>query len=339
MISHTKHKHLRTGYHTLEYDQVPPSQSKTYEFLEKEEGSVTKYSHPKALYGIELTLFKVATTSIKSGETLFTIPRKALLTYNTNETIKACPSMADVKEWENPWNSLIFALLLETNRAAQSESKWQPYLDILPSQAGDFNTLMFWDDNELQASAVRSKIGRIAAEDSFRSLLPRIHENRAAFGFAEVPDSQLEKELMNRAHVLASVIMAYAFDVEPFPREKQPDEEGYVTDDEEEDLPKAMVPLADMLNADADQNNARLFYEDDGTLEMRAVQDIAMGDEIFNDYGPLPRSELLRRYGYITDNYARYDVVEISTSLFLDAAKEMYGTEDEEILQKVGRTI
>lgn len=44
---------------------------------------------------------------------------------------------------------------------------------------------------------------------------------------------------------------------------------------------------------------------------MKAIKPIKAGEEIFNDYGALPRSDLLRRYGYITDNYTQYDVVEI----------------------------
>jgi N-lysine methyltransferase SETD6 len=50
---------------------------------------------------------------------------------------------------------------------------------------------------------------------------------------------------------------------------------------------------------------------------MKSIKPIARGEEIFNDYGPLPRSDLLRRYGYITENYARYDVAEITTQEFL----------------------
>ena len=46
---------------------------------------------------------------------------------------------------------------------------------------------------------------------------------------------------------------------------------------------------------------------------MRAVQPIKAGNEILNDYGPLPRSDLLRMYGYTTENYAQYDVVELSS--------------------------
>lgn len=48
---------------------------------------------------------------------------------------------------------------------------------------------------------------------------------------------------------------------------------------------------------------------------MKALKPVKAGEELFNDYGPLPRSDLLRRYGYITDNYAQYDVVEIPFDL------------------------
>ena len=58
---------------------------------------------------------------------------------------------------------------------------------------------------------------------------------------------------------------------------------------------------------------------------MRALKRIEAGEEIFNDYGPLPRSELLRRYGYITPNYAKYDVVDIPYALFEDTAKTLFG--------------
>lgn len=45
---------------------------------------------------------------------------------------------------------------------------------------------------------------------------------------------------------------------------------------------------------------------------MKAIKPIQQGEEIFNDYGEIPRADLLRRYGYVTDNYAVYDVVELS---------------------------
>lgn len=53
---------------------------------------------------------------------------------------------------------------------------------------------------------------------------------------------------------------------------------------------------------------------------MRSTKSIAAGDEIFLDYGPLPRSELLRMYGHITDSYAQHDVVEFSHDLLVEVA-------------------
>lgn len=53
---------------------------------------------------------------------------------------------------------------------------------------------------------------------------------------------------------------------------------------------------------------------------MKAIKPIKAGEEIFNDYGEIPRSDLLRRYGYVTDNYAPYDVVELSLDQICQAA-------------------
>lgn len=53
---------------------------------------------------------------------------------------------------------------------------------------------------------------------------------------------------------------------------------------------------------------------------MKAIKPIKEGDEIFNDYGEIPRSDLLRRYGYVTDNYAPYDVVDLSLDIICKAA-------------------
>lgn len=53
---------------------------------------------------------------------------------------------------------------------------------------------------------------------------------------------------------------------------------------------------------------------------MKAIKPIHAGEEIFNDYGEIPRADLLRRYGYVTDNYAVYDVIEISLDSICSSA-------------------
>jgi SET domain-containing protein 6 len=207
----------------------------------------------------------------------------------------------------------------------QSASNWAPYFNVLPTE---FNTLMFWEKDELeqlQASAVRNKIGKESANEMFKNELVPVIKEFAHIFFSGDENASQRAEHMNEPynlelmHKMGSLIMAYAFDVEPANLQKDVDEEGYASEDEDEALPKGMVPLADMLNADADKNNARLFYEAD-YLSMKAIKPIGAAEEIFNDYGPLPRSDLLRRYGYITDNYAQYDVVEIPFSVITYAA-------------------
>lgn len=68
-----------------------------------------------------------------------------------------------------------------------------------------------------------------------------------------------ESEYMALAHRMGSLILAYSFDIEKDDDSSSIDtaEESLVTDDEEELLTKGMVPMADMLNADADRKNAR----------------------------------------------------------------------------------
>lgn len=201
---------------------------------------------------------------------------------------------------------------------------------------------MFWTPeelSELQGSAVLNKIGKQSAEGNWRNTILPIMLNQSAFFSLPISNTKdREGQLLELAHMAGSMIMAYAFDMED---DESDDGKGDVadggesdlTEDNEENPAKGMVPFADMLNADAQRNNARLFHEDD-FLIMRATEDIKTGDEIFNDYGPLPRSDLLRTYGYITDNYSAFDVVEISADLLEDVAASS-GTERSYLSQAV----
>ncbi|KAF2128339.1 SET domain-containing protein [Dothidotthia symphoricarpi CBS 119687] len=263
----------------------------------------------------------IATQDIAEHEVLFRIPRSAILSVENSVLSNEIP--AATFEMLGPWLSLILVMLYEYLNG--DVSNWAPYFSVLPSE---FNTLMFWSDDELaelQASAVVHKIGKESANEMFlEQLLPVIKEFAETFFAGDERAKQRAEEMRDERnvklmHQMGSLIMAYAFDVEPAVTKKDVDEEGFAEEDEDEALPKGMVPLADMLNADADRNNARLFYEAQ-YLDMKALKPIRAGEEIFNDYGPLPRSDLLRRYGYITDNYTQYDVAEIPMDLVTDLA-------------------
>jgi SET domain-containing protein 6 len=261
---------------------------------------------------------QVATQDIEEDELLFRVPRSAILSVENSILSKEIPKATF--EHLGPWLSLILVMLYEYENGASSN--WAPYFGVLPTE---FNTLMFWEDDELeqlQASAVRDKIGREEADETFREkLVPVIQEFAEIFFSGDARAKARAEEMrspenLQLMHKMGSLIMAYAFDIEPAEVNKAADEEGYVSEDEDEALPKGMVPLADMLNADADRNNARLFYEEN-SLSMKSIKRIPAGD-----YGALPRSDLLRRYGYITDNYAKYDVVEIPSDLVTQCVQQ-----------------
>lgn len=68
------------------------------------------------------------------------------------------------------------------------------------------------------------------------------------------------------------------------------------------------------------------------SMIMVASKAIKKGEEILNDYGQRPRSDLLRRYGYITNNGKEWDVVELDFETVFQVASEyssLLGTDRE----------
>lgn len=133
-------------------------------------------------------------------------------------------------------------------------------MDILPRH---FDTLMYWSPEELghlRGSAVLGKIGREHAEDQFLSnLWPVIQKHSEIFRTTEAWGSR--ERFLEAAHRMGSIIMSYSFDLEPVEQTQRPQEEDE-DEEEEEVMVKAMVPLADILNADADKNNVSTLLLD-----------------------------------------------------------------------------
>ena len=176
---------------------------------------------------------------------------------------------------------------------------------------------MFWpseDLAELRGSDVVRKIGKEDADRMIRSrILPVIRAHEGVFFGSLGEGAQLsDDQLVELAHRMGSAIMAYAFDLEKDEEEEEEAEDEWVEDREGRTM-LGMVPMADMLNADA-EFNAHINHGEDA-LTAVALRPIRKGEEIFNYYGPLSNGELLRRYGYVTRRHARYDVVELPWAL------------------------
>lgn len=200
----------------------------------------------------------MARSNISEGEELFSIPRTLILAVQNSQLKTLLPE--DV-ETLGPWLSLMLVMIYEYLQGNQS--RWTPYFRVLPTR---FDTLMFWSQSELaelQASAIVDKIGKQGADESILgSIVPIVKANPNLFppinGLSSYEGEAGTAALLELAHVMGSLIMAYAFDIEKSEDdddEPEDENDGYMTDDEEEQLSKGMVPLADLLNADADRNN------------------------------------------------------------------------------------
>ncbi|KAK8035511.1 hypothetical protein PG993_010506 [Apiospora rasikravindrae] len=272
----------------------------------------------------------VATSDIPEETELFKIPRAAIINTLTSDLTKKIPQVfedstegledvnneadeeGDTSGAPDSWVSLILVMIYEFMQGDQS--KWKPYFDIMPES---FDTLMFWPRTELgglQASAISAKIGKDEADNMFRAKVLPVVEEHAHIFYPEGSKRMSEEELLNLAHRMGSTVMAYAFDLET--DDEEPEEEGDEwVEDKEGKLLMGMVPMADILNADA-VFNAHVNHEDD-FLTVTSLKPISAGEQVLNYYGPLSNSELLRRYGYVTSNHARYDVVELSWNMVL----------------------
>ncbi|TQV94708.1 SET domain-containing protein RMS1 [Cordyceps javanica] len=283
----------------------------------------------------------VALRDIAPETVLFTIPRAGIISVETSALRAQVPSLFSdagagssrgvADDDEDPsaasqldaWGALILVLLYEHLRGAASG--WRPYLDVLPAT---FATPMFWTPAELgalQASAAVAKVGRESAEDAFRGvLLPAVRAHAAVFAGSETLS---DDELVALAHRMGSTIMAYAFDLEKDDDDDEGEQEDGWVEDRDGKAMMGMVPMADILNADA-EFNAHVNHGDN-ELTVTALRPIKAGEEILNYYGPHPNSELLRRYGYVTERHARYDVVEIPWDMIEAAAVSQLNLSEE----------
>ncbi|KAI1660533.1 SET domain-containing protein [Daldinia decipiens] len=283
----------------------------------------------------------VTTADIPEDTVLFSIPRIAIINAETSDLPKCIPQVfettgledtdneadEDGSETSGPpdnWISLILIMMYEYLQG--DRSRWKPYFDVLPDQ---FETLMWWSNqelSELQASSIVSKIGKDEADGIFRTrVLPIINEHADVF-YPEGSGRLSEDQLMLLAHRMGSTIMAYAFDLENEDEEADPENGEEWVEDKEGTLMMGMVPMADILNADA-EFNAHVNHGED-SLTVTTLRPIVAGTEVLNYYGPLGNGDLLRRYGYVTKSHSRYDVTEVSWDLVLSVLKDTLGLDE-----------
>lgn len=130
---------------------------------------------------------------------------------------------------------------------------------------------MFWSEDELtelQGTEVISRIGKAKSEGQYRTnLLPLILAHPQLF--------DLTKCGMTAFHRMGSLVLAYSFGRSPDTSDEENEEEY-----EEKAHEIAMVPLADMLNANPQLNNVAPVRS---CLNVGAIISggVRLGDEIY----------------------------------------------------------
>ncbi|WOO84597.1 Ribosomal lysine N-methyltransferase 4 [Vanrija pseudolonga] len=249
----------------------------------------------------------VARKPIAAHTPLFRIPLDYLLTPWTS-SLKSHLTDAEWDALDGGWARLILCMMWEESRA---DSKWGGYLRNMPRE---FDSPMFWgeaDRAELAGTDIENRIGKSDAEADYHAKLAPLLAARA-----DLFPAGSEHFSLDAYHVQGSRILSRSFTI-PISRaggpitEPEEDEDG---DEDEEEEVAVMVPMADMLNAAYERDNARLFAdgEDDEDEEgegekhdfgegftMISTRDIAEGEQIYNTYASPPNSELLRKYGHV----------------------------------------
>ncbi|KAJ8454630.1 hypothetical protein ONZ45_g19229 [Pleurotus djamor] len=264
----------------------------------------------------------IALQDIPDAHVLFTIPRSLTLSTKSSRL----PSLFGVERWRNSspdgfaldkgWGGLILCMMWEEANAGP----WAAYLASLPSQ---FDTPMFWSDEELtelKGTSVVEKLGKADADrEYYDKVLPAIESRKDIFFPHHLPIYYT----LERFHIQGSRILSRSFTVDPplhpaggvevnghntsshamdvdelGQRSDDGSNNGESEDEEESEGIVSMVPMADMLNARYKSENAKLFYEEN-ELRMVTTKAIQAGEQIFNTYDDLPNAELLRRYGHV----------------------------------------
>lgn len=133
-------------------------------------------------------------------------------------------------------------------------SRWKPYFDVLPQI---FDTPIFWSGaelKELQGTCLTAeKIGKQESDNTLRTRILPIVANNAAIFYPDGAAQLSETDLLALAHRIGSTIMAYAFDLDDGNEHSDEEEDGWVEDRDGKTM-LGMVPMADILNANADFN-------------------------------------------------------------------------------------
>jgi hypothetical protein len=292
-----------------------------------------------------------ASGKIECDAKLFQVPKSCMMTWMTSALRRRMPKL------KLPgWNRLILAMMYENSL---SSSFWRPYLDILPMK---LNTPVFWTEDQLEClsgCSIQEHIGaKKILSDYNKHIVPLL--TKAELYPQGKPSSSIKEEFFSfdQYRRFGSLIMAYSFsdddgDIAMVPmadmlnhktgsnnarlyfdqedgsihqeeKGKKDDEiggnDGILKKDEK--VPSSSSSLVNALVPPSKKPKK----SEKNYLHMRSRRAIEAEEELYNTYGNLPDSELLRKYGYCEElGKNRWNDIEIPVSLVISEASSACG--------------
>eukprot|EP00941_MAST-03F_sp_MAST-3F-sp1_P005686 g5686.t1 len=239
-------------------------------------------------------------TDVKGGELLLQIPRELLLSQESARYTSGPESIQTLfqellREGVLP-GKIIMALHI-LREYFDPNSKWAPWLRLLPSQEGN---LLYFSDYELQQMQCPPTTGCPVVEKAravhmeLRKVWESLHPVMTKIQL--VPNGQFTYENFQWAYL---TVISRVFSVEVTKRY------GFgLVDGREQDFGTYYIaaPFADFLNHHNTEPALQFTYgfnDETKMLEVFADQDYNAGDQVYISYGVLTNPDMLLNYGYI----------------------------------------
>ncbi|GAQ87091.1 hypothetical protein KFL_003310030 [Klebsormidium nitens] len=230
-----------------------------WKWLEKN-GVVEQGKTPFRIAEVPEGLGLIATAQINERDELFAIPESLLLSVSAAQASPVRKHLADLPAW------IALALFL-LHEKAKPESRWRPYLDLLPEE---LDSPFFWEDDDLKELEGTQLLGNVL---SYRSFIERTFEESVR------PILESQPQLWPQS-VATSDAFSWAFGIV-----RSRTHPALAGDD------IALVPLADLIN------------HGNGPYVGASNQDFwAKKTQITMDYGAeKSNGDLALDYGFVVD--------------------------------------
>lgn len=223
------------------------------------------------------------------------IPRDLMLTqYDTiqHPVLKDALGNGNIKELLRKYSSATLAIRLLYEKSLP-DSKWKPYLDVLPTT---YDSTIYWSDSEMAGLA-----------EGNLYYITKQYKNQIAEEYNTLVKAKLLKKypnIFNKKHFqlanykwAVATVWSRAIDL--------------TLDGRDERL---LVPFVDMFNHSFDAKSKFSFNYSQKAFELTIQSAVASGSQAFINYGPIGNSKLLSLYGFTVHNNP-HDYVELVMQL------------------------